>query len=145
MLETNLESRHFGAVRKATGRCGLQTLWALVSLAALVALFPVCLAAQTASLTSLSPTQGSAYGTGAQAPLRFEGEAATDNQVSLNMGVSAFYDDNVLARNALRIGDEAASFSAHLGVQKQTSNLVFSFDYLPFFRSEERRVGKSRR
>src|SRR5580704_8623091 len=133
MLETNLESRHFGAVRKGTGRFGLQTRWGWVSLVVLVALFPVCLAAQSTSQTSIAPSQGSSYGTGAQTPLRFEGQAADDNQISLNVGAAGFFDDNVLARNDLRLSDEGVAFTSHLGIQKQTSNLVFGFDYLPFF------------
>lgn len=122
-----------GGVRKDTGRCELQTLWAWVSLAVLVALFPVCLAAQTTSQTSLAPSQGSAYGTGAQAPLRFEGQAADDNQISLSVGAAGFFDDNVLSNNSQRISDEGIAFSSHLGVQKQSSNLVFGFDYTPYF------------
>jgi hypothetical protein len=49
------------------------------------------------------------------------------------MGVSALYDDNVFARNSLRLRDEALSFDSHLSIARQTEHLTATFDYIPFF------------
>ena len=133
MIETNLESIRYRQNRNHLGRCGQEITRVGVFLVALLVLFPVCLAAQTTSQTSLAPSQGSPYGTGGQIPLLFEGESARDNQISLTLGASAFYDDNVLGRNNPRLGDEGMSFTADLAAQKQTSNLIFTFDYTPYF------------
>src|SRR5208337_1570428 len=70
---------------------------------------------------------------GVQTPLRFEGEELPVNQVSLSMGASALYDDNVLGTNSQRLGDEALSLDSHLGITRQTEHLTASFDYMPFF------------
>jgi hypothetical protein len=49
------------------------------------------------------------------------------------VGASTFYDDNVLARNSLRLRDEAASFESRLALSRQTENLTISFSYSPYF------------
>ena len=133
MLETNLESEHGSEDRKHTGRFWRETLWAFISSVTFVALFPVAVGAQTASPGALAPAQGAGFGTGVQTPLRFAGETAPENQVSLSMGASTFYDDNVLQRNSQRLSDEAASFESHLTLSRQTENVTISFDYLPYF------------
>ena len=115
--------------------CSLKgKLRASISLVVFVMLLlPVCLEAQTASPAALVPAQSLVYGSGGQTPLRYEGEAAPVNQLALSMGVSTFYDDNVLETNSLRRGDEAVSFGSHLTLSRQTENLTISFDYLPYF------------
>jgi len=55
------------------------------------------------------------------------------NQLSLSMGTSTLYDDNVLARNTERLSDEALSLDSHLGIVRQTEHMTLNFDYLPFF------------
>jgi hypothetical protein len=49
------------------------------------------------------------------------------------LGVSTFYNDNILQRNSQRLSDEAVSFESHLTLSRQTENLTISFDYLPYF------------
>ncbi len=107
-----------------------EELRASVSLVVFVMLLPVGLEAQTAAT---APAQPSAYGSGAQTPLQYAGEAGPGNQLSLSMGASTFYDDNVLQRNSQRLGDEAVSFDSHLTLSRQTENLTLSFDYLPYY------------
>jgi hypothetical protein len=106
---------------------------ASISLVVFVVLLPVGLEAQTASPAAPAPTQPSVYGSGVQTPLRYAGEAGPANQLSLSMGVSTFYDDNVLQRNSHRLNDEAVSFDSHLTLSRRTENLTISFDYLPYF------------
>jgi len=132
MLAKNPKSRFRGVKGKAAAR-SCESLKILVCLASFVALFPVYIMAQSATTSTLAPTQGASYGTGPQTPLRFEGEAGHENEAVLSVGAAAFYDDNVQATNAIRLADEAVSLSSHLGIEKQTSNLSFTFDYLPFF------------
>jgi hypothetical protein len=98
----------------------------------LVALFPVSLAAQVTSQTAQDTSQAVVYGGAIQTPLLFEGEAVRTNQVSLSLGASGLYDDNVLGDNSRRLGDEAVSFNSHLGVAKQSENLMLKFDYTPY-------------
>lgn len=104
---------------------------------ALFALFPVSLAAQAVPTTipgsTTSTTQGFVYGTGVQAPLQFAGQSEQQNLVGLSFGVAGLYDDNVLARNSDRVGDEALSLDSHLNVLRQTEHFAVSFDYTPFF------------
>jgi hypothetical protein len=107
-----------------------EKLSASISLVVYVMLLPVGLEAQTAAP---APTQPSVYGSGAQTPLRYAGEAAPGNQLALSMGASPFYDDNVFQRNSQRVGDEAVSLDSHLTLTRQTENLTISFDYLPYF------------
>ncbi len=133
MLETNLESEHVDEDRKHAGRFWRETLWAFISSVTFVALFPVAVGAQTASPGALAPAQGAGFGTGVQTPLRFAGETAPENQVSLSMGASTFYDDNVLARNSDRLSDEAVSFNSNLNILRQTERVTIDFDYVPFF------------
>ena len=104
-----------------------------ISLVVFVTLLPVGLEAQTASPAAPAPVQPAVYGSGVQTPLRYAGEAGPVNQLSLSMGASTFYDDNVLQRNSQRLSDEAASFESHLTLSRQTENLTISFDYLPYF------------
>lgn len=114
--------------------CSLkEKLRASISLVVFVMLLPVGVEAQTASPAAPAPAQPSVYGSGVQTPLRYAGEAAQANQLSLSMGASTFYDDNVLARNSQRLSDEAASFESHLTLSRQTENVTISFDYLPYF------------
>jgi hypothetical protein len=130
MLKKNLDSSKDG---KRARRFCREPLRTLISSLTFVALFPVGLVAQATSPTALALAQVAVYGAGFQTPLRFEGEAVPVNQMSLSMGVSALYDDNVYARNSLRLSDEALSFDSHLGITRQTEHLTASFDYMPFY------------
>src|SRR5208282_79246 len=96
-------------------------------------LLPLGLLAQTASPTAGAASQPAVFGVGLQIPLRFAGESIPTNQVSLSLGASTFYDDNVLQRNSQRIRDEGANFSSDLKFLRQTENVTFSFDYQPEF------------
>ena len=96
-------------------------------------LLPVGLPAQTASPAAPAPAPPSVYGSWGRTPLQYAGEAASINQLSLSMGASTLYDDNVLARNSQRLSDEVVSFDSHLTLSRQTENLTLSFDYLPYF------------
>jgi hypothetical protein len=49
------------------------------------------------------------------------------------MGVSTFYDDNVLQTNAQRLRDEAISFDSQLAISRQTDRLKLNFEYSPFY------------
>jgi len=84
-------------------------------------------------MTAPATSQTTVYGSGVQMPLLFEGESKPGNQVSLSAGVSTLYDDNVLGRNSLRVGDEALSFNSHLGLSRHSENLMLELDYVPFF------------
>jgi hypothetical protein len=108
-------------------------LRALLSSLAIIVLLPAALAAQAASPTASAASQATVYGSGYQLPLEFERERAPADQVSLRVGASAFYDDNVLGSNADRLSDEALSFDAGLGIQHRTDRLTLNFDYVPFF------------
>jgi hypothetical protein len=130
MLKKNLDSSKNG---KRARRFWTGPLRTLISSLTFVALFPIGLAAQVTPPAALAPAQAAVYGAGFQSPLLFEGEAVPLNQVSLSMGVAALYDDNVYARNSLRLSDEALSFDSHLGVTRQTEHLTASFDYMPFY------------
>src|ERR1019366_7316669 len=132
MPENNLKSEHLGEERKRAGRLYRAHLSTSILSMAIFALFPVGLAAQTASSTGPS-TALTSFGTTAQNPLRFAGESAPENQFSLSVGASALYDDNVKASNADRVGDEAVSFTSNLNVSRQTERLSIDFDYNPFF------------
>ena len=111
--------------------CSLkEKLRASISLVVFVMLLPVGLEAQTAAPV---PAQPLAYGIGVQTPLRYAGEAAPGNQLSLSMCASTFYDDNVFQTNSQRLSDEGVSFDSHLALSRQTENLTISFDYLPYF------------
>ena len=133
MLENNCETRHADKNRKHAGQPSRGTVCAFTFSVILVALFPIRLAAQTTSSGTMAPGQASALGTGVQTPLRFAGESESANQVSLSIGASTFYDDNVLARNSNRVSDEALSFTSHLGIARETEHLTVNFDYNPFF------------
>jgi hypothetical protein len=114
--------------------CSLkEKLRATISLVVFVMLLPVGLEAQTASPPVPPQAQPSVYGSGGQTPLRYAGEAAPVNQLALSLGVSTFYNDNILQRNSQRLSDEAVSFESHLTLSRQTENLTLSFDYLPYF------------
>jgi hypothetical protein len=116
--------------------CSLRNeeLRASISLVVFVMLLlPVGLEAQTALPAAPVPAQPSVYGSGVQTPLRYAGEAAPVNQLSLSMGVSTFYDDNVLATNSLRRDDEAVSFDPQLVLSRQSERLNLDFEYSPFF------------
>ena len=115
--------------------CSLkEKLRASISLVVFVMLLlPVGLEAQTASPAAPVPAPPSVYGSGVQTPLRYAGEAAPVNQLSLSMGVSTFYDDNVFAINSLRRGDEAVSFDPQLVLSRQSERLNLDFEYSPFF------------
>jgi hypothetical protein len=133
LLKESLDSERGREEKKRAGHFWTEPLWTLICSLTFVALFPVGLAAQATSPTALAPVQPVVYGSGIQAPLRFEGESAAVNQVFFSMGASAFYDDNVLARNSQRLSDEAVSFDSHLGITKQSEHVTASFDYMPFF------------
>jgi len=114
--------------------CSLkEKLRASISLVVFVMLLPVGVEAQTASPAAPAPALPLVYGSGVQTPLQYAGEAAQANQVSLSLGASTFYDDNVYANNSQRLSDEAVSFESHLTLSRQTENLTISFDYLPYF------------
>jgi len=105
----------------------------LFPLAMSAMLLPLGLLAQTASPTAGAASQPAVFGVGLQIPLRFAGESIPTNQVSLSLGASSFYDDNVLQRNSQRIRDEGVNFSSDLKFLRQTENVTFSFDYQPEF------------
>ena len=106
------------------------SLCALPSSLAIIVLLPAALAAQAASPAGAS---AAVYGSGYQVPLEFARESVPANQVSFHVGVSSFYDDNVLGSNAQRRSDEALCFNGGLGIQHRTKRLTLSFDYAPFF------------
>ncbi len=133
MLEKSPESRRLAVEGKVAPRSSPVSVGVLLYLGFFVAMFPLCLMGQSATTSTLAPTQGASYGTGPQTLLQFAGENENENKAVLSVGASAFYDDNVLSTNAIRVADEAVSLSSHLGIEKQTSNLAFTFDYLPFF------------
>ena len=137
MLKKNFESEPVHEVRKPWNRLWGNTHWALIFSVTLSCLFPISLAAQTAPATipgsTTSPAQGFVYGTGVQPPLHFAGENAPQNLVGLSFGASGLYDDNVFARNADRVGDEALALTSHLDILRQTQHLALSFGYTPFF------------
>ena len=133
MLEKNLESEHVSEDRKHTGRLWRETRWAIIFSVTLFALIPVRLAGQTASSGALGSPQAPQYGSSAQTPLQFAGETVRGNQVSLSMGASALYDDNVLGSNSDRLDDEALSFDSNFGISRQTEHLTFNFGYTPNF------------
>jgi len=110
-----------------------EKLRASISLGFFVMLLPVGVKAQTAPPAAPSPALPAAYGSGVQTPLRYAGEAAPGNLVSLSMGASTFYDDNVLQSKSRRIGDEAAAFESRLALSRQSENLALSFNYTPYF------------
>jgi len=113
-----------------------EKLQTFISLVFIIVLLPVGVKGQTTTPVTPAgppPAQPAVYGSGVQTPLRYAGEAAPANQLSLSMGASAFYDDNVFQRNSQRLGDEAASFDSHLILSRQTENLTVSFDYSPYF------------
>jgi hypothetical protein len=130
MLKKNPDSSKDG---EHACRFWTESLRTLISSLTFVALFPAGLVAQATSPSALALAQAAVYGAGFQTPLRFEGEAVPVNQVSLSVGVSALYDDNVFARNSVRLSDEALSVDSHLGITKQTEHLTASFDYMPFY------------
>jgi hypothetical protein len=99
----------------------------------IIVLLPLALAAQIPAPAGPGALQTTVYGSGYQVPLEFEGEHTPANQVFLNMGVSTLYDDNVLGSNSERLGDEALSFDARLGIERRTKRLTLSLDYVPFF------------
>ena len=133
MLTKELDRENVVADQKHTSLLRSDSLWALIFSLALIALFPPSAAAQTSSSAAPAAAPVTLFGSGVQTPLRFAGESAADNQVSLSMGASFFYDDNVLSNNADRLSDEAIAFTSHLGAARQTENLTFSFDYTPYF------------
>ena len=114
--------------------CSLkEKLHASISLVVFVMVLAVGAEAQTASPAAPAPALPLVYGSGVQAPLQYAGEAEQANQVSLSLGASTFYDDNVYANNLQRHRDEAVSFESHLTLSRHTENLKISFDYLPYF------------
>ena len=137
MLKKTLESKHVCEFRKQRGRFRGNAGRDLIFSVALFALFPISLAAQAVPTTIpgsiTSTTQGFVYGTGVQPPLQFAGQTEQQNLVGLSFGAAGLYDDNVLARNSDRVGDEALSLNSHLNVLRQTEHLAVSFDYTPFF------------
>jgi len=104
--------------------------WALMVCVLAGALLPQRAVAQAPNIVELS--QAAASGSSWQTPLRFQGEKPQD-EVSLRVGTSAFYDDNVLARNDLRLSDEALAIDSRLGVVLHSEHSLINFDYTPFF------------
>ncbi len=132
MLKENCDSKSLEYGKRCGHFC--KAAWrALFSTSSLLALLPVVLVAQ-APVTAPQGTDATpVYGGGVQVPLLFEGEVVPVNQVSLSMGATTFYDDNVFGTNADRVSDEAASFDAHLGITKQSTRMNVSVDYTPVF------------
>ena len=105
----------------------------LIPLVILAIWLPLGLRAQTTSPTAAGLNQPVILGSELQAPLRFAEEAVATNQITLSLGASTFYDDNVFQNNSDRIKDEAASFNSNLTFLRQTENVSFSLNYLPNF------------
>jgi hypothetical protein len=118
---------------KCRGGFQAQLLGTLFFSLTLVGLFPVVLAAQASSSTGQATAQVVVYGGGFQTPLLFNGESVPANEVSLGVGVQGLYDDNVLASNSHRVGDEAVAFTPGLTISRHSDRLITSFDYTPFF------------
>jgi hypothetical protein len=131
MLESKPDSGHGSEDKKRKVPIWRDTLGVFISSVTFLALFPVGLGGQTTSLGAQPQPTG--FSPGVQTPLRFAGESAPENQVSLSIGASTLYDDNVLGRNSLRMGDEALSLDSHLGFVRQTEKLTINLDYMPFF------------
>ena len=110
-----------------------EALRTLISSLVFVILLPAGLTAQAVSPTAMATPQATVYGSGFQSPLQFAGESGPANQVSLSMGTSFFYDDNVLAIGSHGAGDEAFSCNSSLGIARQSERLTASFNYTPFF------------
>ena len=131
MLRVNSNSKRSG--RQAEGsRTRVVRLRILLSCWALTALLPLRLAGQAASTAPASGAM-SVYGGGVQAPLQFQGQSLPANEVSLSMGASAFYDDNVLSFSTPRVGDEALAVDSRFGVIRRSGPMTLNFDYTPFF------------
>jgi hypothetical protein len=112
--------------------CSLRgKLRTFISFVSFVTLLPVGLGAQTASPTAAAQAQVAVYGNAEQTPLRYAGESAPANQLSLSVGVSTFYDDNVPQRNSIRVGDEAVSLTSQLALFRQTERLKLDLTYTP--------------
>ena len=133
MLDKNLESAHVGKHPKHSGRFWRETLWAFIFSLTFIALFPIGSAGQAAAPGATAPAQAGVLGTGVQTPLQFAGQSAPENQVSLSLGTSALYDDNVLSGSTPRLSDEAVSFNSQLGISRRTERVTINFDYTPFF------------
>jgi len=137
MLKKNLESVagcDGGRRSRRFSTAPLRSLWSALALGVLL---PAALAGQGAgqypSPTGVGTPQATVYGSGYQVPLEYEGEHAPANAVSLSVGASTLYDDNVLGSNSERLSDEALSFDARLGIQRRTKRATLTFTYSPFF------------
>jgi hypothetical protein len=133
MLKENLDLECDSEEGRSAAGFWTEALRALISSLAFVTLLPAGLAAQAASSTAMGAPQATVYGGGFQSPLQFAGQSAPVNQVSLSLGTSFFYDDNVLAMGSYGVGDEAFSCNSTLGITRQTEHLTASFNYTPFF------------
>ena len=133
MLKKNLDSVPGFEDGEVTSLFWTAPLRSLLFSLTIIFSFSVALAAQVASPTAGATPQATVYGSGFQIPLEFEGERAPANQVSLGVGVTSLFDDNVLGTNNDRVSDEALSFSPRLAVERQTKRLTLSFSYDPFF------------
>ena len=133
MLKKNRHLERGGEDGRSAARSWTQALRTLISSLAFVTLLPAGLAAQAGSATAMASPQATVYSTGVQSPLQFAGESAPVNQVSLGMGTSVLYDDNVFAIGSHGFADEAFSFHSNIGITRQTEHLTASFSYTPFF------------
>ncbi len=105
----------------------------LIPLAIFITLTPLTIHAQVSSSGLSALASPVAIGNGLQAPLRFSNEAVPTNQVSVSMGASMIYNDNVFDENSDRVADEAASITSHFAFLRQTRNVSFNFNYSPSF------------
>jgi len=133
MLKKNRDLECSGEDGWSGVRFWTEALLNLITSLAFVTLFPTGLGAQAVSSTAMAGPQATVYGSGFQSPLQFAGESAPVNQISLSMGTSVFYDDNVLAIGSHGVGDEAFSFNSSISISRQTERLTASFNYMPFF------------
>lgn len=133
MLKRNHDSLTGSEYGRGSSHLWTGPLRSLSTSLAIIVLLPLALAAQISSPTVTGTPQATVYGSGYQVPLEFEGERAPADQVSLSMGVSTLYDDNVLGSNSERLADEALSFDARLGIERRTKRLTLSLGYVPFF------------
>jgi len=133
MLRKNRDLEYCSEDEWSVARFRKEALRTLISSMAFVTLLPAGLVAQAVPPTAMTTPQATVYGSGFQSPLQFTGESAPVNQLSLGMGASLFYDDNVLGIGTHGVGDEAFSFNSMLGITRQTERLTASFNYTPFF------------
>jgi len=133
-----MSGNQFGAEREGSELNHTGGFWrgarrATTFLAIFVAIFPSALVAQNGLPAVGGAAQAAVFGAGAQAPLQFAGQTEALNQVTFMVGASTLYDDNILANNKIRRGDEALSLNSDLGISRRSDRLLINFDYEPFY------------